>query len=136
MSIQQMLAGDKRIASTVRARRPGERASRDADDDAVLACALAARVDLVACGNDDLLVLRSVSESPSSRWPQPPSASTASVEAACKPLIGHRLAHTDRPDCAHIRIRAQPCAAILDMGADLRQILVRLESPLCYRLGQ
>ena len=28
-----------------------------------------------------------------------------------------------RPDCAHIRIWAQNCAAILDMGAELRQIL-------------
>jgi hypothetical protein len=28
-----------------------------------------------------------------------------------------------RPDCARIRIRAQSCAAILDRGADLRQIL-------------
>ncbi len=33
--------------------------SRDADDDAVLACALAARADLVVSGDDDLLSLKS-----------------------------------------------------------------------------
>ena len=32
-------------------------------------------------------------------------------------------AQAPQVDCAHIRIRAQSCAAILDRGADLRQIL-------------
>ena len=35
-------------------RRP---ASRDPDDDAVIACALAARADLIVSGDEDLLVL-------------------------------------------------------------------------------
>jgi predicted nucleic acid-binding protein len=53
----------KRIATTVTARQLDERVSRDADADAdadaVLACALAARADLVVSGDDDLLVLAS-----------------------------------------------------------------------------
>lgn len=40
---EQMLRGYRRIATTVTARQLDERVSRDADDDAVLACALAAR---------------------------------------------------------------------------------------------
>ena len=32
--------------------------SRDVDDDAVLACALAARADLIVSGDEDLLVLK------------------------------------------------------------------------------
>ena len=36
-----------------------ESVSRDPDDDAVLACALAARADLVVSGDNDLLVLKS-----------------------------------------------------------------------------
>ena len=35
----------------------------------------------------------------------------------------HPAAARIRPDCARIRIWAQACAAILDMGAGLRQIL-------------
>ncbi len=59
LSAAQMLAGYRRAATTVTARRLDERASRDADDDAVLACALAARADLIVSGDDDLLVLKS-----------------------------------------------------------------------------
>lgn len=40
-------------------RKLDEQVSRDADDDAVLACALAARADLVVSGDDDLLSLKS-----------------------------------------------------------------------------
>lgn len=54
---EQMLASYKRIATTVRARALDGRISRDADDDAVLACALAARAALVVTGDDDLPVL-------------------------------------------------------------------------------
>lgn len=39
------------------ARQLDAQVSRDADDDAVLACALAARADLVVFGDDDLLSL-------------------------------------------------------------------------------
>ena len=55
----QMLANYKRISSVVTARQLEARVSRDADDDTVLACALAARADLIVSGDDDLLVLRS-----------------------------------------------------------------------------
>ena len=54
------LAGYRPIATTVTARQFHVRVSRDADDDAVLACALAARADLVVSGDDDLLVLQSL----------------------------------------------------------------------------
>jgi predicted nucleic acid-binding protein len=35
---------------------------RDPDDDAVLACALAAQADLIVSGDDDLLVLKQFQE--------------------------------------------------------------------------
>ena len=41
------------------ARQLEQRVSRDADDDAVLGCALAARADLVVSGDADLRVLGS-----------------------------------------------------------------------------
>ena len=59
LTAEQMLASYRRISTIVTARQLGERVSRDADDDAVLACAIAARADLVVSGDDDLLVLRS-----------------------------------------------------------------------------
>lgn len=59
LSAAQMLAGYHRIATTVTARQLDERVSRDADDDAVLACAWAARADFVVSGDDDLLTLHS-----------------------------------------------------------------------------
>ena len=43
------------------ARQLNARVSRDADDDAVLACALAARADLVVSGDNDLLSLKGFS---------------------------------------------------------------------------
>ena len=46
------------LAHTVKASPLSERVSRDPDDDAVLACALAAGADLVVSGDDDLLVLK------------------------------------------------------------------------------
>ena len=42
---------------TVSARQLDERVSRDIDDDAVLACALAARAHFIVSGDEDLLVL-------------------------------------------------------------------------------
>lgn len=59
LTAAQMLAGYKRIATTVTARQLDARVSRDADDDAALACALAARADFIVTGDDDLLVLQS-----------------------------------------------------------------------------
>ena len=59
LTAEQMLAGYGRIATGVTARKLDKRVSRDVDDDAVLACAPAARADLVLSGDDDLLVLQS-----------------------------------------------------------------------------
>ena len=55
----QMLSSYRRISTLVTARQLDAQVSRDADDDAVLACALAARADLVVSGDDDLLSLKS-----------------------------------------------------------------------------
>jgi putative PIN family toxin of toxin-antitoxin system len=82
----QMLLAYRRVATVVAARRLQEQVSRDADDDDVLACALAGRADLVISGDDDLLALQrfgnipivSVAEavkafkSPSTTLPSPP----------------------------------------------------------------
>lgn len=59
LTAQQMLALYRRLTTLVSARRLAQQVSRDADDDAVLACALAARADLVISGDDDLLSLAS-----------------------------------------------------------------------------
>lgn len=48
----------RRLTLRVRNSQLTKRISRDADDDAVLACALAARADLVVSGDDDLLSLK------------------------------------------------------------------------------
>ena len=58
----QMLRNYQKLATTVTARRLAQQVSRDADDDAVLACALAAQVDLIVSGDDDLLVLKQFQE--------------------------------------------------------------------------
>lgn len=59
LTAEQMLANYRRLATTVTARQLDARVSRDADDDAVLACAQAARAELIVSGDDDLLSLRS-----------------------------------------------------------------------------
>lgn len=59
LTAEQMLISYRRIATLVTARPLDAQASRDADDDAVLACAVAARADLVVSGDDDLLSLES-----------------------------------------------------------------------------
>ena len=59
LSVDQMLASYRSIAKLVTARRLDARVSRDADDDAVLACAVAARADLVVSGDNDLLSIKS-----------------------------------------------------------------------------
>ena len=58
----QMLRNYQKLATTVTARRLAQQVSRDADDDAVLACALAAQVDLIVSGDNDLLVLKQFQE--------------------------------------------------------------------------
>ncbi len=59
LSPEQMVQGYRRVATVVAARPLPQPVSRDGDDDAVLACALAARADLLVSGDDDLLVLGS-----------------------------------------------------------------------------
>ncbi|WP_179106920.1 putative toxin-antitoxin system toxin component, PIN family [Variovorax sp. KK3] len=59
-----MLASYRRIATVVAARPLDAQVSRDVDDDAVLACAIAARADLVVTGDDDLLSLKRFGEVP------------------------------------------------------------------------
>lgn len=58
LSAEQMLANYRRIATLVTARQLTQQVSRDADDDQVLACAIAARAQLVVSGDDDLLILK------------------------------------------------------------------------------
>jgi putative PIN family toxin of toxin-antitoxin system len=58
LSTDQMLSNYRRLAALVAARMLAQPVSRDAEDDAVLACARAARADLIITGDDDLLVLR------------------------------------------------------------------------------
>ncbi len=58
LTADQMLRNYQRLAIRVTARQLAQQVSRDADDDAVLACALAASADLIVSGDDDLLVLK------------------------------------------------------------------------------
>lgn len=58
LTVGEMVANYRRITTLVTARRLQARVSRDADDDSVLACALAARADLIVSGDDDLLTLK------------------------------------------------------------------------------
>jgi len=58
LTAAQMLANYRRIATLVTARQLTDQVSRDADDDKVLACAIAAKADLVVSGDDDLLCLK------------------------------------------------------------------------------
>jgi len=57
LTADAMLTNFRKLATLVSARQLTTQISRDADDDAVLACALAARADLIVSGDDDLLVL-------------------------------------------------------------------------------
>lgn len=61
-TVAQMLRNYQKLATTVTARRLAQQVSRDADDDAVLACALAAQADLIVSGDADLLVLKQFQE--------------------------------------------------------------------------
>ncbi|MCU0940145.1 MAG: putative toxin-antitoxin system toxin component, PIN family [Burkholderiaceae bacterium] len=59
LSADQMLAAYRRMTTLITARQLDAQVARDADDDVVLACALAARADLVISGDEDLLSLGS-----------------------------------------------------------------------------
>lgn len=51
----QTLRNYRRLTTVVTAKQLSQPVSRDPGDDAVLACALAARADLIVSGDDDLL---------------------------------------------------------------------------------
>ena len=58
LTAAQMLLNFRRLTTVVTAHRLAQQVSRDADDDAVLACALAAQAELIVSGDADLLVLK------------------------------------------------------------------------------
>jgi uncharacterized protein len=58
LTAAQMVGNYKRVATLVTPRQLTQQVARDADDDAVLACALAARADVMVSGDKDLLVLK------------------------------------------------------------------------------
>lgn len=58
LTADQMLRNYRRIVTRVTVRQLAQQVSRDADDDAVIACALAARADWIVSGDDDLLTLK------------------------------------------------------------------------------
>jgi len=58
-TVQQILDDYRRLAQRVSARALTTQVARDADDDHVLACALAARADLIVSGDRDLTDLKS-----------------------------------------------------------------------------
>jgi putative PIN family toxin of toxin-antitoxin system len=64
LTADQILRNYRRLATLVTARQLAQPVSRDADDDHVLACALAARADLIVSGDDDLLALKHFQEIP------------------------------------------------------------------------
>lgn len=63
-SADQLVSHYRRLAYRVTARQLAKRISRDPDDDHVLACALAAKADLIVSGDRDLLTLKSFREIP------------------------------------------------------------------------
>lgn len=64
LTAAQMVTHYRQLATLVTARQLAQRVSRDADDDVVLACALASRADLIVTGDKDLLVLKAFNGTP------------------------------------------------------------------------
>jgi len=64
LTSDQMVRNYRRLSTLVTSRQLAQPISRDADDDAVLACALAAHADLIVTGDDDLLVLKTFQDIP------------------------------------------------------------------------
>jgi putative PIN family toxin of toxin-antitoxin system len=61
LGVAEIVANYRRLAIVARARQLEAAISRDADDDDhVIACALAARADMLITGDDDLLTLEQV----------------------------------------------------------------------------
>jgi len=61
---KQILRDYKQIATIVRSHNLKQQVCRDADDDAVLACALAAKANVIVSGDKDLLVLHPFQDIP------------------------------------------------------------------------
>lgn len=57
LTATELLGFYRKLAYRVTARQLARQVSRDRDDDAVLACALAAKADLIVSGDADLLTL-------------------------------------------------------------------------------
>lgn len=57
-TVDALLSDYRRLTLRARNSQLTKRISRDADDDAVLACALAAKAELIVSGDDDLLSLK------------------------------------------------------------------------------
>ena len=64
LSIPEILASVRHLVTSVRVTPLAGPVSRDPDDDRVLACAVAARADLIVSGDKDLLVLGSYAGMP------------------------------------------------------------------------
>jgi uncharacterized protein len=58
LTVEQMMDEYQKLATRVIAKPLTRSVSRDIDDDAILACALAADASLIVTGDDDLLVLK------------------------------------------------------------------------------
>jgi uncharacterized protein len=58
-SVTEHLIAFRQLAKVIRPKAPLSPISRDADDDHVLACAVAAKASYIVTGDDDLLVLGS-----------------------------------------------------------------------------
>lgn len=58
LTAAQIFLNYQRLAQRVTARKLSQAVSRDADDDHVLACAIAAQADLIVSGDEDLLSLK------------------------------------------------------------------------------
>ncbi|MEO7177585.1 MAG: putative toxin-antitoxin system toxin component, PIN family [Allosphingosinicella sp.] len=60
LTVPDIVASYRRVATVKRPKLLDRTFSRDPDDDAVIACALAARADFLVTGDDDLLTLEIV----------------------------------------------------------------------------
>ena len=58
-TVSALVAEYQRLVELVRPRALRRHVGRDPDDEAVIACALAARADLIVSGDQDLLILKS-----------------------------------------------------------------------------
>ena len=58
LTAAQIVLNYRRLAQLVTARKLSQAVSRDADDDHVLACAIAAQADLIVSGDEHLLSLK------------------------------------------------------------------------------